>query len=864
MIFIELKIVEGKNRLILEEKKADGSAGHIYSDLINVLKIDSDSPNKVVIDLKAAGERLDVDRYYTVKLQDDAVKDISGNLLKLSDISWTFDTLWGDRNRPDSLGTAFGGKFDWDELGKINSFKGLLAGQVFQVKYISPKTFDFEQNHYPLNFEAYPQSIGYIDRNGILTISDDVQGTVFVNITAEAMSGNLLLEIPVKNNLNRKMQVLNAGYLGDDSGSGFYMSEGGNSFIKISTSVSREIRSYNSDLLLNEAFYPYTFKKASDGVYREEFRGIVKVEGKEYLKITAEDYATLLDEKTGEIFKENIPPIDVQLDTDSSIFSVIDGQYTRLYDVVKNQYVGTRYKYEGHKNSYSSESAAGKLFVLGGGLLSVIGRDYTLEKNISLSDMGIDYTINKFMPSKDGKYVYFMNSETGKLVKTDLDGNKLWENIGYPSILRDIAEFENGYICIGVRENKNNVNAGTTLHILNPETGETIKSVPAYRNVKTQSHLKELEYIGEHDSCIYINGMVLDADFNTIAYTDVTEAGRTINSTGYDKILQGGYVYRLSWEYGDGTKDLRLERLVLTDSYIPEASEIQSADEIIVRENTDIILNASVLDQHGFIMQEKISLSSDSDNILTVAENILKIGFLKDENMDAEKTVIVTVSIPDTTIKKDVRVIIRKAPVPVSINIIEEHKGNKLENNALVDELDITTRTGGSFNVFVEDQYGDFLTMQPIEYIVDDTNIVGTRLYQGSSGNNSIKYQALVDGSRAGETTITARLAGNHNIYDSIRVIVSEVNYEILWEIGTDGPWGSKKAYHIDGIYNDFIYTNENNLAALNRDNGKLLWKTELGSFLFTGREYPKSDQCHGKRLTVLYVSHIFDQKFRV
>ena len=107
----------GEKQITLEAKKKDSSADANYpKDFTDVFGISEDNPKKVVIDLKNAGERLDVDRYYTVILYDNIImnKD-TGTYVKLSDISWSFDTVW-EGFRPEIFGNQDGGEgeFDWE------------------------------------------------------------------------------------------------------------------------------------------------------------------------------------------------------------------------------------------------------------------------------------------------------------------------------------------------------------------------------------------------------------------------------------------------------------------------------------------------------------------------------------------------------------------------------------------------------------------------------------------------------------------------------------------------------------------------------------------------------------------------------
>lgn len=810
----------GQKQATLNAQKADMSEDDNYpKDFYDVFKISGDNPNKIVIDLKKAGERLDVDRYYTVKLYNNIIKNkVTENPVKLSDISWTFDTVW-NKYKPGDFGNIVNGRFDWDELEKLNGFRGLYAGQVFQVKYVSPDNFDFDKNRYPLDFEAYPASLGEIDRNGILTVKDNVQGTIYVIISAEGIPGELELQIEIKNNFKQKMQVLGQesfgpiSYLMVSENAGIYFSEN-NSVIK----------AYDRNLNVNEGFYPYTYRSQY-----EKLKGIFNINGREYLNVSLvknaqseDEYTSLIDAETGEIYREKIPLLGAQLKEGSGIFTVLEGQYIRFYDADKKEFTGGRYKCEG--SNPTVKAYGGIVYILRRGYIDIINYEDSRERNIGLSSLNIDYSNDNFIVSKDG-YIYITDygRDQGKIIKIDTEGNKIWERTEYLGITSDIAEFENGNICIGVQiETEDKNEPDVLLQILDGDGG-LIKSVPTRLILGNSGY--DLNYLGEYSSNIYINGMVLNSSYEPVAYTDISSPGRKVTGNQY---LFDGYVYRISTGYGNYSQDYRLEKGLVIDEYVPIPSGIIMEDEIIARENTDVFLNASVTDQYGFITGGDIKFDVEPNDIASVEGSLLKIRSLGEKK---EQELHMTASVEGAQLSKTVKIIVRKASVPQGLYIIDEHRGNKTGDNTQVDEINITTGSGGKFCVFVEDQYGEFMNMEPVEYIVGDADIVSTRLYQGASGKNEIKYGAYADAKRAGETTITARLKNYPEIQDSIKVIVTDVNYEIIWEIGTDGPWSTKKAYHADGIYGDFIYTNVNYLAALNKYDGSQLWKVELGAY---------------------------------
>lgn len=818
---------DGSIQLTLEEKKSDGSGGHIYPELKNVMKIDSNNPRKVVIDLKLAGERLDVDRYYTVKLYDNVIKNKeTGNPVKLSDISWVFDTVWNEY-RPNDMGTGNGGKFDWDELERLNGFRGLYAGQIFQVKYVSPTMFDFDKNQYPLNFEAYPKNLAEIDRNGILTVRDNVQGTIYVTVSAEKMIGELAPRIEIKNNLKQKLQILKQEPVGVVSD--LRMSEKSDIYFK----EGNLIKAYDKDLNIKESFFVYTLKSISNadsGVSFEKLYDIVNINGREYLNVslvkfagTGDGYTNLIDAETGEIYRDEIPLLGVQLKEGSSIFTVLEGQYIRFYDVVKKEFEGGRYKYEG--SGPKVKAYDGMVYILHRGYLDIISYEDNREKNIDLSSLNIiNYSRCNFIVSRDG-YIYITESgrDYGKLFKIDSEGKKLWGKTEYLGIAGSIIEFEDGNIGIGVKINTSDNEPDILLNVLEAGTGDLIKAVPTYAAPFSDS--TDLNYLGEHAPNIYVNGMVLNSSYEPVAYTDISSPGRKVNGS---ICLMDGYIYRISCTYGDYSIDYRLEKGRIIDEYTSVPAGIVMDDEIIVVENTDVLLNASITDQYGFITKGNIKFDVETNDIIFVEGSTLKVKSLGEKS---EQQFNMTVSVEGTSLYKTVKIIVRKISVPQRLYIVDSRKGNKIEDNNVINEINITTKAGGGFWVFVEDQYGEFLTLQPVDYIVGDESIAGTRLYYGGSGDENIKYQVMVDPLRVGETTITARLRNYPDISAVINVKVTDVNYEIIWETGTDGPWGSKKAYHVDGIYEDFIYTNENYLAALNKYDGSQLWKTEVGAY---------------------------------
>lgn len=840
-------------QLTLKGKKIEGTPEGVNEEeytktFKDVLIVDSKNPKKIVVDLSRDGERLDVDYEYTVTLNDEVILR-DGKSVGLLDLEWKFDTKWKYSDFLSSFRVET--ESFTKELSRRNGFKGIYADDSYTIKskVIEESIQDQRvEYNYPIEWESIYPEIATVDRNGKVT--GHSSGTAVIKAyvpNSDHKYAIKYINLEIKENTPRKFQVLGK-YSAEpqDSISRFVVSEDGTIYLSESRKGQGAfIIALNPDTLEERE----DFRVPGDG----DLDQIYKVNGREYLKISKYKYpidtSRFIDIETGETYREGIETrksefIQYREDSPLFIYEKERGKLA-LYDLETRRELWT-YNYTSARADFYVNH--GIIYVVFDKYITALDSDgnelwrYSNDKSIlgcGVDSQGIVYA--RESRKEDGIDKWFLLAVQ--------DGKLKWKSEGFGEITNLLHEEDDGVI-FAMRElydEKGNIHTGNTFFKmvkLNREDGSTIEEFKDYYLEDYIVRISgEINFFGEYtedgETLLYTNTLVYDKDRDILAYTDIPFGkDEVLESKERDIKFKNGYLYRLVTENyynGDrGKYTYYIEKLKLVPEYTPEPNSILAHD-IDVYEDTEYTLSAKLLDQYGFIIPGKLKyeLVGDIDNAINLTDDgKLKVGKL--ENLPEgvySKTFTVNVSYGD--IQEIMEIKVKQTPYPVAIYSVgnSNNFSNRIEDHEIVENMLIdTSNQEKAITVFVVDQHGEFLGDYHIDYSSSDDDIAAvTRQYKGPSWEDKYKYSGMLSGKKPGEAIITVSLRDNPDIKTSVTVEVVDTRYEKLWQVETTGPWGYKSSWHDSGIYDDFIYVNENHVIALDNRTGAKLWESNVG-----------------------------------
>lgn len=865
---ITLKEPSDDIQLTLKGKKIEGTPEGVNQEeytkeFKDVLVIDPKNPKRIAIDLSREGERLDVDYEYTVILNDKVVLK-SDKLIDLSDLEWKFDTRWKDNTvlkeiTPTDVMVKFNDHRD--KLRALNGFVGLYAGQSFSLVHKASTNYKDVIN-YPLEWESLYPKVAEIDRNGAITGKSAGHAVFKVTIPQTKHIPNnkhkpRYISIEIKENFKKKLQLidsydLNATKMGvitdilvgnDDS---VYFED----IIDSQWCVKRLKTSSNQRFSLDRDF-------AFELLPYEQLGELHCVEGQEYLRTS---FNRIVDTSTGEILGKTMPRVKgkvLQYEEDKEIFVLQDQDEKEiiLYDLMeeknlwKHSYYGYAYEIDIHNGNIYIAHADRITCLNGNG--NVIWT-YDANKNnradqvtsIYVSSSGEVFAILRGL---------FINSKP-VLLALDSNGNMKYEIKDYEDISHALYEENDGGILFSVQELSDNKFEGETkLLKIDPKDGSLMdineqKSLDFGIIVSPSDGTIENHpvILGEDNSGLYTDKFILDKNRTPIAYTDIpTDRDKSIKNSD----IKNGFVYRVI-ETQSNYEHI-IEKLKLIDEYTPITTDIDVDDEIIMYENSKKTILASLVDQYGFNIAGglKFSIEEDSDALSVTSSGELVSKILKEEEFDEgkfSKKFTLNISTTDMKISKDVKVILKQTPKATAIYAVDRvvEDNTNITDYKILSHITIDTSGNRShdINTFVADQHGDFIKLQDINYIPREDGLIRIVGYEGPSGKYDFKYIGKIYGDKEGKTIVDVSI-NNTYISTEVEVEVIDVSYEIMWQVETTGPWGSKTSYHDSGIYDDFIYTNENRVIALDNRTGSKLWESNVGVHYGMELTYPIVDK---------------------
>lgn len=847
----EVKIVPSQNpQITLKAEKIKGTPKGEAEDTYekkfkNVLKINPKNNKKVIIDLANEGDRLDVDYNYTVEVNKNCIveKETNRPINILKDLKWTFNTEWKDKDVTEELYVGAKNKCYYPENDVV--YVGDTYNTEYKAMYVNhKKAYPWEIINYPLKWQSLTPDLATVDRNGKVTVKSAGNAKITVSIPqSKDEHKQKVVQFFARPRVNRKLQVIKEY---KDSGS-FVISEDGT----IYTYTHGDIVSLNSDLKVDNKFKYKTEKY-------ESFKAIYKIDNRDYIlteimldwKNNAPYYEyRLIDVKTNKVYRKfNIncdPTLCKQYEENSSLFIVqFDFSTIGLYDAKNNKIL---WKYNiGEYRNYMYYNSGAYMYQ---GNIYVSTKKYIIKLNkfgkeiwkydCTLNVEDIDYVNNVIADNKGNIYARILSNNNNQMeISLDRDGKVRWTSDKYDYITRILYIDKDGGIILQINEGE--MKKVRTVKI-DSATGKIIKDYAYPNEISGDVDIMKIygikffgEYTENGETLLYTPRVIFDKDKNIVAYTDTDTDGLSLE----DSTFKDGYIYRL---LEDQHSNEVLQKLKLTDEYISKATDIDVKD-VSMYENKESSIVANVLDQFGFPMKNKLTYEvTNGEDILTVdASGHLKARAIKDlPKGKYSRECVVNIKYEDGNIKlsKDVKVKVKQTPVPVRIYA-------RSHNNVITS---VTTNTGTNIsphlNMFVEDQHGEFMGDRDIKYKVQDIDIATCVLRDGPSTKEHCKYDCEICGEKRGETIVTAYLSENPKIKCDVKVIVEEKNYDLLWKIGTNGPWENKRCHHVEGISNDFIYCNENKIAALNKNNGKELWKSDVGIYYGMEISHPYIDK---------------------
>ncbi|QXM05258.1 PQQ-binding-like beta-propeller repeat protein [Crassaminicella indica] len=567
----------------------------------------------------------------------------------------------------------------------------------------------------------------------------------------------------------------------------------------------------------------------SNGTKKETFKniiqidsepiGIEKIDGKEYLLATNESELLLINPQTGNVewkakLKDRIvskPAVDSKNGNIYVLCCDDTNDHRTVYAINKNSEkylwrydVGSWHSSEDVKGISIDEK--GNIFIVTGNKIWIFNKAGKFLWNFKNPN---NREFKSLVTIGENNTAYIIDSNYNRsdniLFSLDIDQRrekwrKKFDDIKSKRPLID----KNGnlYIC-AQHEGKYN------LLQLNPQTGDVdAKYDPcgAYA------------LIGEN-GYLYSSENVFDKDHNILSYY-YEKVGNKPHPEF--ELGRNGLIYRTL----EGEYDFEIgaiEAVKLCDATDTKISGLRVLNKLPIDMfvGDEMKIAAGAVNKNGaFIKGVELEWQSENTDVATAVYGKItakKVG-----------TANISIKVKDKEIRKSIEVKVKKAPIPkkmyfVYSNLVEHPK--KIEK--------ITGYCGESLPsayIFIEDQYGNFMTKQPVTWSVSKQGIIGYKLYDTGSGVHEIKYQAVLSAQKAGETMLKASLDSNPNIYCEIPITIKSKRSDTIWEhkIEYDQSEKNKNCYHVMGKKNEIYYTTKNKLAAISKENGKKLWESEI------------------------------------
>lgn len=332
------------------------------------------------------------------------------------------------------------------------------------------------------------------------------------------------------------------------------------------------------------------------------------------------------------------------------------------------------------------------------------------------------------------------------------------------------------------------------------------------------------------DNRLYTNSEIYDPEGEPIAYYDDYPNNLSFFHYGYFSLGEDGTLYRF-WLIGSVLAGV--EKAVFYDlsGSQPASLEVDQDNVTLYNRGTKRIV-PRVRDQNGMTLSgaELVWASSD-ESLVTVADGLLTAS--AQNTGQAEITVSVK---DDPEISAAISVTVRSTPVPAGLYLIEERAGyGSLDTEEAARAYRVEKIRGQvgeglpSVSLFVYDQHGDIITTEPLTWNLADGNVASMLNYAGLSSNDNYRYDASLRGKEAGSTTLTATLDHYPALSCTLAVEVVPPSYNILWSAALDGAYWQKWAQHVMGRNGEIFYINNNELKAVEKNGGSLLWTADLG-----------------------------------
>ncbi len=412
---------------------------------------------------------------------------------------------------------------------------------------------------------------------------------------------------------------------------------------------------------------------------------------------------------------------------------------------------------------------------------------------------------------KDTKKIYALNTQSG---------NKKWDK-EFKSITSfiPVISLDGQYIYI-TAEDEN----GTNLFKINAQTGNDEDSYTP----------GGLYAVFAQDGYLYTSTNIYDENLNIVAnYKDVLGNERKDDF----HIGENGDLYRLIEGENDWVVSA-IEAVELFDFTDKEATDIKITNELSVNmfpeEELDIIAGAA--NQHGaFLSNIELQWESDNETVATVVYGEKD----EDENNSINATIIalktgkanITIKVKDLDISKSIEVNVKESPVPQKMYFVYDHAHDTLQNPNKIESI-----TGYAYEslpspwIYIEDQYGNFMQKQKVEWSSDGISFL---LYKGGSGDNNIKYQGHLNAHNPVETTLKASLVDYPEISCEIPVFIKPVRSGKVWTFN-DIEYGTSDSYKqtfftINKHVNTFCLTANGKLFAIDPKDGEEKWRIDGG-----------------------------------
>ncbi|WP_053955274.1 PQQ-binding-like beta-propeller repeat protein [Inediibacterium massiliense] len=825
---VEISNVRKKATVICYEK--DESAGiAIGNPYFNQLIVSEEDPKKVVLHLykrKTKKDYLKTGHLHGIRVWKDVIQEKKGNE-KFPGIEldkWKF-YVKEKSNKASKL----------EILDK--NLKRLHVGQSISIPIKATNDEGDLLTDCKINWKIYPDDRGTIE-NGLLTAKSPGNITVLASVYDDPrIKDDYSLEI--RENFSKTLLPIWSTSIDKKKYKGFPIL-GKDGSVYIVTQISRnsdnyEITAFNSDGTIKEGFKSPEIKNAIE---------IVEVEGVEYIFGTLENKLFAISPYTGELIWQ------VELDSEILTTPVINSsgiifvgcEDSRVYGVdgkskrfiwkfdTKNQILNDiNQGYYGQMpidekgNVYTV--AGNTLFVIqpNGELLwkfenpdprlyfivqPVIGHDKTVyiadEKNLYAID-----PLGKIKWSKDGMYRnYDLNLNQQQMV--------LGEDGIYMSVAKKDYEGQEQY---------------ETFTKFDPQTGEILKEYP---------YPSFFGRIGK-DQKLYTTKIIYDEAGEPMAYYDDYKNDIPYFSYSAFNLGEDNSIYRI---LNSESLAIGIEKVTLYDTKDSVIDDLKLYEEnIVLYPKEEHRIKAEVLDQNKAVLyNKKIIFESNDPDVVSIEED----GMMKAKKV-GEATITITIK-EKPEIHKSINIKVIETPIPEKMYFVYDDvdRGNDPQNQQIVDvEKGLKGVCGEglrSIRVFIEDQNNKFAPKQPIEWILEDSSIVSMLNYQGGSGDDKVRYNAVLTGKKIGKTILTAKLVDHPEITCSIPIEIEATPYEIKWEVPLQGHWWEKRAYHVMGKEDEIFYVNENRLLAVNKHTGNSLWISEIGAYLGINLGHPKID----------------------